>query len=74
MVEVHIFGALWPVSGPDLTLDLGGREVRVRELIASLGIDPEQVGIVTIDGRQCRDDAIVPATCRLCIFPPLSGG
>ena len=74
MVEVHIFGALWPIDQRDRHLDLGGREVHVYDLIASLGIDPEQVGIVTIDGRQCQHDSIVPETCRLCIFPPLSGG
>jgi len=42
MVEVHIFGALWPVANKDQELDLGGREVRVRNLIASLGINPRR--------------------------------
>jgi len=74
MVQVHVFGALWPIPQKDQELDLGGREVRVRDLVASLGIDPEEAGIVTIDGRQCQLDEIVPASCRLCIFPPLSGG
>ncbi|HOR01467.1 MAG TPA: MoaD/ThiS family protein [Anaerolineae bacterium] len=74
MVEVHIFGALWPAVAPDQEVDLGGREVSVRDLIARLGVDPEQTGIVTIDGRQCRLDDVVPPACRLCVFPPLSGG
>ncbi len=74
MVEVHIFLPLWPADMRDQELDLGGRQVRVHELIASLGLNPDEVGIVTIDGRQCEDDAVVPQTCRLCIFGLLSGG
>ena len=74
MVQVHVFGALWPTVKREQEIDLSGRVVRVRELIACLGIDPEEVGIVTIDGRQCRLEDVVPPACRLCIFPPLSGG
>ncbi len=74
MVSVHIFGALWPAVEREQQVDLAGREVRVGDLIARLGIAPEEVGIVTIDGRQCRLEDVTPPVCRLCVFPPLSGG
>jgi sulfur carrier protein ThiS len=74
MVEVRIFGGLWKHLAPRLELDLEGRNVRVADLIAHLDIDPSEVGIVTVDGRQSNPDAIVPADSRVCIFPPMFGG
>jgi len=74
MVEVRIFGALWKHLAPRLELDLEGREVSVAGLIAHLGIDPSEVGIVTVDGRQSNLEDIVPASGRVCIFPPMFGG
>ena len=74
MVEVRIFGALWKHLAPRLELDLEGHEVSVADLIAHLDIDPSEVGIVTVDGRQSNLDKIVPADSRVCIFPPMFGG
>jgi molybdopterin converting factor small subunit len=74
MVQVRVFGALWEHLAPNLELDLGGRKVVVADLLAALAIDPAEVGIVTVDGRQGTLDAIVPAGGRVCIFPPMSGG
>ena len=74
MVEVRIFGGLWEHLAPRLELDLEGRDVRVSDLIAHLDIDPSQVGIITVDGRQSTLDGIVPASSRVCIFPPMFGG
>jgi molybdopterin converting factor small subunit len=74
MVHVRIFGILWEHLEPNLELDLEGREVTVAALLAHLGIDREQVGIVTVNRRQSKLDEIVPADGRVCIFPPMSGG
>ena len=74
MVEVRIFGALWKHLAPRLELDLEGRDVRVADLIAHLDIDPSEVGIVTVDGRQSNLDEILPVDSRVCIFPPMFGG
>ena len=74
MVEVRIFGGLWKHLAPRLELDLEGRDVRVSDLIAHLAIDPSEVGIVTVDGRQSSLERIVPAGSRVCIFPPMFGG
>ena len=74
MVEVRIFGPLWEHLASRLELDLEGCDADVADLLAHLGIDPEKVGIVTVDGRQSNMDEIVPAGGRVCIFPPMFGG
>jgi len=74
MVEVRIFGGLWKHLAPRLELDLEGRDVRVADLIARLNIDLSEVGIVTVGGRQGNLEDIVPASGRICIFPPMFGG
>ena len=74
MAEVRIFGPLWDHLEPSQELDLAGRQVTVADLIARFGIDPAELGIVTIDGRQSKPEEIIPADGRVCIFPPMSGG
>ncbi len=74
MVEVRVFGALWEHLEPRLELDLEGCEVSVADLLARLDIDPSEVGIVTVDRRQSNFDELVPANCRVCIFPLMFGG
>jgi len=74
MVTVHVFGPLWEHLEPRLELDLEGCEVSVADLLTRLHIDASEVGIVTVDGRQSRLDELVPASCRVCVFPLMSGG
>jgi molybdopterin converting factor small subunit len=74
MVEVRIFGPLWEHLPAELELDLEGRAMAVADLLARLGLDPEEVGIITVNGRQSFLDDIAPADGRVCIFPPMSGG
>jgi molybdopterin converting factor small subunit len=74
MLHVKIFGMLWKHLEPSQDLDLEGRGFVVADLLAHLGIDPAEVGIVTVDGRQSRLDQTLAADGRVCIFPPMSGG
>jgi sulfur carrier protein ThiS len=74
MVEVRIYGPLWQHLAPSQKLDLAGGEITVADLLAHVGIDAAEVGIVTVDRRQSSLDDIVPADGRVCIFPPMSGG
>jgi molybdopterin converting factor small subunit len=74
MVEIHVFGTLWEHLEPRLELDLEGCEISLADLLARLGLDPSEVGIVTVDRRQSRLDELVPSGCRVCIFPLMSGG
>jgi molybdopterin converting factor small subunit len=74
MVEVRIYGPLWEHLQPSLELDLEECELNVADLIARLGIDPVEVGIVTVNGRQSNMDAPLPDGSRVCVFAPMSGG
>jgi len=74
MVEVRVFGPLWEHLEPSLELDLEGRDVTVADLLTHLGIDPAEVGIVTVDRRQSNLDEMIPADGRVFIFPPMFGG
>ena len=74
MVEVRIYGPLWEHLEPRLELDLKGPDLSVADLIAHLDIDPVEVGIVTVDGRQSNMNDPVPDGSRVCIFAPMSGG
>ncbi len=73
-VSVRIFGPLWEHLEPSLELDLEGQEIAVVDLLTRLGIDPAEVGIVTVNRRQSRLDETVPEDGRVFIFPPMSGG
>ena len=74
MVDIRIYGPLWEHLEPNLELDLQRRDATVADLLARLGLDPTEVGIVTVDRRQSTLDARIPAQSRVCIFPPMFGG
>ena len=72
-VDVELFGQLAPGVQRRQSLNLESPS-SVEEVAILLGVIPREVGLVTIDGvqRSMQDD--VPLTCRLCFFPPMSGG
>ena len=72
-IEFEAFGALLPPGRRLQFLNMRDG-MTVREIAESQGIDPEDIGLVTIDGRQSDLDSTVPTGCRLCVFPPMSGG
>ena len=44
------------------------------EAAEKLNLDTSLVGLVTIDGVQQTMSASLTPGCRLCFFPPMSGG
>ena len=72
-VDVELFGQLLPGVQRRQTLSLE-RSLTVRDVAILLGLDPAEVGLIVINGVQsCMQDC-VPLDCRLCFFPPVSGG
>jgi len=70
-----VFGTLRQRGiGPRLQLDLGESPGTVADVLARLGVDPAEVGIVVVDGRQSNLNELLPASCRVSIFPPMAGG
>ena len=73
IITVEMFGQLLPGIERLHTLDLE-RDTSAREVASMLGLKPEEVGLVVINNVQSTMDDILPPDCRLCFFPPMSGG
>jgi molybdopterin converting factor small subunit len=72
-IEVELFGQLLP--GVQRRQTLGAkRPMLVREIAKMFGLKPEEIGLITIDGVQSEMEDSVKPGCRLCFFPPMSGG
>jgi len=72
-VEVEVFGQLSPLTERHQFLRLK-RPVLVREVTNRIGLKPEEVGLITVDGVQGDMEDTVEPGCRLCFFPYMSGG
>ena len=72
-IEIELFGQLLPRAQRRQTLQLEGSK-SVQEVASLLGLTPEEVGLITIDGVQSEMEDTVKPGCRLCFFPHMSGG
>jgi hypothetical protein len=72
-VQVELFGQL--ASGTERTQTLTlEHPMTVHQVAIRLGLDPNEVGLIVINGVQRELQDTVPPDCRLCFFPPVSGG
>ena len=72
-IEVRLFGQIAPelprsqeISVPD--------NINMSDVARILGLNPDLIGLMTINGKQCEDEEPVTDSSRLCFFPYLSGG
>jgi hypothetical protein len=72
-VEIELFGQLLPGRQRKQSLELE-YPVKVEEVATRLGLNPQEIGLMTINNVQSELDDPVPPTCRLCFFPHMSGG
>jgi hypothetical protein len=72
-IDVEVFGQLSPNVQRRQTLTLEHPKI-VRDVALLLGLKPEEVGLITINGLQSEMEDSVPTECRLCFFPYVSGG
>jgi hypothetical protein len=72
-IEVEIFGQLLPLTERRQILGMK-HPVLVRDVADLIGLNPEEVGLITIDGVQSEMDDSVEPGCRLCFFPYMTGG
>jgi 3-oxoacyl-[acyl-carrier-protein] synthase III len=72
-VDVELFGQLALDQPRRRTLTLE-EPIAVREIIDRLGLDPDSIGLIVINGVQSEMPDLVPPDGRLCFFPPVSGG
>ena len=72
-IEIELFGQLLPGVQRRQILQVDGR-ISVYEAANELGLDPEEIGLITIDGVQSEMEDVVHPGSRLCFFPYMSGG
>ena len=72
-IEVEIFGQLLPLTERRQYLSIK-HSVLVQEVANMIGLNPEEVGLITIDGVQSEMEDSVEPGCRLCFFPYMTGG
>jgi hypothetical protein len=72
-IEVELFGQLLPGAERRQLLEVKDR-ICVYEVANKLGLKPDEVGLITIDGVQSEMEDLVHPGCRLCFFPYMSGG
>jgi len=72
-VDIEIFGQLLPGQPRRQTKELEAPET-ARKLAEAIGLDPEEIGLITINGAQSRLEDLVQSDARLCFFPYITGG
>jgi len=48
--------------------------MRIQDAASLLGLNPEEIGLITVNGVQSELEDLLPSECRLCFFPYVSGG
>jgi hypothetical protein len=72
-VDIEVFGQLLPGQARRRTMEISV-PTTVRELAIRIGLDLNEIGLITIDGVQSGlEDTVQPAS-RLCFFPYITGG
>jgi len=72
-VDIEIFGQLLPHQPRRRTIELQ-EPASARDLARMIGLDLDEIGLITIDGVQSGLDHSVQPGSRLCFFPYVSGG
>jgi len=72
-ISIELFGQISPLSPRRQILDLANHAT-VQEAAEKLGLNPDEIGIITINGIQSEMEDALESGCRLCFFPYLSGG
>jgi molybdopterin converting factor small subunit len=72
-IDVELFGNLAPGAPRRQSITLA-EPTTAGEIAIRLGVDPDTVGLVAINGVLSDLEDPVPPGGRLCFFPPLSGG
>jgi hypothetical protein len=72
-LKIEIFGqlSLNRESQVELKVD---KPATALEIARQLGLNPEAIGLITIDGRQSDFGDSVSDINRICFFPHMSGG
>jgi hypothetical protein len=73
IINIELFGQLSPQSPRRQTLELPSH-AKVQKAVELLGINPDEIGLITINGVQSEMQDSLSPDCRLCFFPYVTGG
>jgi len=73
VIDIEVFGQLLPEQPRRQTMEIQKPE-KARFLAQAIGLDPDEIGLVTINGVQSNLDDQVQPDSRLCFFPYITGG
>ncbi len=73
IVEIELFGGLSPALPRRQTLT-PERAMTIAEIGEWIGLIPDHVGLIVLNGVQSEWEDAVTTNGRLCFFPPVSGG
>ena len=72
-MDIEIFGQLLPGHPRRQEKEFDASET-VRVLAESIGLDPDEIGLITINGVQSRLEDRIQSDARICFFPYITGG
>ncbi len=72
-LEIELFGGLCP-NLPRRQMVARARATTIAEVAESIGLNPDEVGLIVLNGVQSEWEDIAPVSGRLCFFPPVMGG
>jgi len=72
-IDIELFGQLLPGEPRRRTVEIQEGET-ARKLAESIGLNFEEIGLITINGVQSSLDDPVHPDSRLCFFPYITGG
>ena len=72
-VDVELFGQL-ALHLPRRQTLIMERPMTVEQVAIQLGLNVDDIGLMSINGVQVELQELAPLNCRLCFFPPMSGG
>ncbi|MBN2318919.1 MAG: MoaD/ThiS family protein [Acidobacteria bacterium] len=72
-VDIEVFGQLLPGKPRRQAMKIQKPET-ARELAMTIGLNPDDIGLITINGMQSSLDDLVQSDSRLCFFPYITGG
>lgn len=72
-IEIELGGNLLPGAERRQVLSVE-REMTVRDVAIRLGVRPQDIGLIVVNGVQSELEDRVPDNARVCFFPPMSGG
>lgn len=72
-IEIELGGNLLPGAVRRQVLE-PERPLTVQEVALRIGLNPEEIGLIVVNGVQSELDDLVPQDARVCFFPPMTGG